>query len=161
MTILKFPIEAGHIMMFARSVGDANRIYYSEEYAKTTEPGAITAPPTFVQSSVQYDPNYFLRPQIGEPWFGSGKTPTGRKSSEQSGGGSGLHAEQRFEYHRHPKAGDMLTSEVKPGESWTKASKRAGTLKFSSTITEYRDEQGELVITATAVAVVTERPVDQ
>lgn len=164
MTIVKFPIEAGHIMMFARSVGDANRIYYSEEYAKTTEPGAITAPPTFVQSSAQYDPNYLLRPKIGEPWLGSGKTPTGRKSSEKSGGGnggSGLHAEQHFEYHRHPQAGDMLTAEVKQGESWTKESKRAGILKFSSTITEYRDEQGELVITATAVVVITERPVDR
>ena len=28
MAVEKFPIEAGHIMMFARSVGDANRIYY-------------------------------------------------------------------------------------------------------------------------------------
>ena len=77
MAVDKFPIQSGHIMMFARSVGDANEIYYDEEYAKTTEPGAIIAPPTFVQSSAQFDPNYFLRPKIGEEWFGSAKGPTG------------------------------------------------------------------------------------
>ncbi|HJP52193.1 MAG TPA: MaoC family dehydratase N-terminal domain-containing protein, partial [Pseudomonadales bacterium] len=61
----KFPIEAGHIMMFARSIGDANEIYYDEDYAKSTEPGCTIAPPTFVQASAQFDPNYFLRPKIG------------------------------------------------------------------------------------------------
>ena len=68
----KFPVEASHIMMFARSVGDDNQIYYDEDYAKGTEPGSIIAPPTFAQSSAQFDPDYFLRPKIGEPWFGSG-----------------------------------------------------------------------------------------
>lgn len=165
MATIKFPVEATNIMMFARSVGDANRIYYEEDYAATTEPGAIIAPPTFVQSSAQFDPDYFLRPKIGEPWFGSGKNPTGRKpggsGKSSGGGGSGLHAEQHFEYHRTPKAGDVLTAETKPGENWVKQSKRAGTLKFSETITEYRDQNGELVVTARSVGVMTERSVDQ
>ena len=34
MAIETFPVEAGHIMMFARAVGDANKIYYDEAYAK-------------------------------------------------------------------------------------------------------------------------------
>ncbi len=34
MAIDKFLVEASHIMMFARSVGDANPIYHDEEYAK-------------------------------------------------------------------------------------------------------------------------------
>ena len=46
MAVDKFPVEAGHIMMFARSVGDKNPIYSDEEYAKTTEAGGIIAPPT-------------------------------------------------------------------------------------------------------------------
>ena len=88
MAVKKFPIEAGHIMMFARSVGDANEIYYDSDYAKTTEPGAVIAPPTFVQSSAQFDPDYFLRPKIGQEWFGSGKEATGiTKKPESSGGG--------------------------------------------------------------------------
>ena len=89
MTIKRFPIEAGHIMMFARSVGDDNQIYYDADYAKKTEPGTIIAPPTFVQSSAQFDPDYFLRPKVGQPWFGSGKEPTGIKPSKSGGGGGG------------------------------------------------------------------------
>ena len=44
MAIETFPVEAGHIMMFARAVGDANKIYYDEAYAKTTESGVDHRP---------------------------------------------------------------------------------------------------------------------
>ncbi|MGD8418392.1 MAG: MaoC family dehydratase N-terminal domain-containing protein [Pseudomonadales bacterium] len=165
MAVDRFPIEASHIMMFARSIGDDNQIYYDEAYAKGTEPGSIIAPPTFAQASAQFDPDYFLRPKIdGQGWFGSGKNPTGAKPSGGSGGGGGgggggLHAEQHFEYHRHLKPGDVLTATTKPGKTWEKESKRAGKLMFSESVTEYRDQNGELVITATGVGVRTERPV--
>ena len=164
MAVEKFPVEASHILMFARSVGDYNEIYADEEYAKTTEPGSVIAPPTFVQASAQFDPDYFLRPKPGTPWFGSGKEPTGVKKESGSGGGGGgggLHAEQHYEYHRHPKPGDVLTATVKPGKKWEKQGKRSGKLLFSETITEYRDQNGELVVTARSVGVHTERPVDQ
>lgn len=157
----KFPIEASHIMMFARAVGDTNEIYYDEDYAKTTEPGSIVAPPTFVQASAQFDPDYRLRPEIGQPWIGSGKEPTGVPPDTSGGGGGGLHAEQHYEYHRHIKPGDVLIPTVKPGETWEKQGRRSGKLIFTETITEYRDQNGELVITARGVGVRTERPVDQ
>lgn len=166
MSKITFPVEASHIMMFARSVGDENPIYNDADYAKDSELGHIIAPPTFVQSSAQFDPNYFLRPKPGQDWFGSGKNPTGRKPSSgdgdkgKDGGGAGmLHAEQHFHYHRHPKPGDVLSVESREGESWTKESKRAGVLKFSETIIEYRDQSGELVVTARSVGVVTERTI--
>lgn len=164
MAVEKFPVEASHILMFARSVGDYNEIYADEEYAKTTEPGSIIAPPTFVQASAQFDPDYFLRPKPGKPWLGSGKEPTSIKKEDSGGGGGGgggLHAEQHYEYHRHPKPGDVLTATVKPGKKWEKQGKRSGKLLFSETITEYRDQNGELVVTARSVGVQTERPVDQ
>ena len=154
----KFAVEASHIMMFARAVGDENPIYHDEDYAKSQETGGIVAPPTFVQASAQFDPDYFLRPKVGEAWFGSGKEPTG-----VSGGGSsqgGLHAEQHYEYHRHPKPGDVLTATTKAGKTWEKEGKRAGKLSFSESITEYRDQNGDLVVTARSVGVRTERPVD-
>jgi len=160
----KFPIEAGHIMMFARSIGDANEIYYNADYAKTTEPGATIAPPTFVQASAQFDPNYFLRPKIGEEWFGSAKEATGISKREGSkgggggGGGGGLHAEQHYVYHRQVKVGDVLTATGKPGKSWEKEGRRGGKLKFSESVTEYHDQSGELVVTATSVGVRTEKP---
>ncbi len=162
MAVEKFPVEASHILMFARSVGDYNEIYADEEYAQTTEPGSIIAPPTFVQASAQFDPDYFLRPKPGTPWFGSGKEPTSiKKEGSGGGGGGGLHAEQHYVYHRHPKPGDVLTATVKPGKKWEKQGKRSGKLLFSETVTEYRDQTGELVVTARSVGVQTERPVDQ
>jgi len=160
MAVDRFPIEASHIMMFARSVNDGNPIYYDVEYAAKTEPGAIIAPPTFMQSSAQFDPEYSLRPKIGQPWFGSGKEATGVKPGSSDGGGNKgtLHAEQHFEYHRHPRVGDVLTATVKPGKTWEKEGRRAGKLIFTETITEYRDQNGDLVVTARGVGVRTERP---
>ncbi len=158
-----FPVEVSHILMFARSVGDDNKVYSDADYAKATEAGGIIAPPTFAQSSAQFDPDYFLRPKIGQPWFGSGKNATGvtRAAGGGGGGGGGLHAEQHFEYHRALKAGDVLTATSFPGKTWEKEGKRSGKLVFSESVTEYRDQKGELVITARGVGVRTERPVEQ
>jgi hypothetical protein len=165
-----FPVEASHILMFARSVGDKNPIYADAEYAASTEPGGIIAPPTFAQASAQFDPDYGLRPKIGEPWFGSGRNPTGiqrqpkteGKSEGKSGGAAagGLHAEQHFEYHRQLRPGDVLTAETKRGKTWEKEGRRAGKLVFSESVTEYRDQNGELVITARGVGVRTERVIE-
>lgn len=33
MAVKRFPIEAGHVMMFARSIGDPNPVYFDETYA--------------------------------------------------------------------------------------------------------------------------------
>jgi len=160
----RFPVEASHILMFARAVGDENPIYADPEYAKGTEVGAVIAPPTFVQASAQFDPDYFLRPKPGQPWFGSGGSPTGvvREKKEGEGSGAaagGLHAEQHYVYHRHPKAGDVLTGTQREGKTWTKEGKRGGKLHFSETVIEYRDQNGELVVTATGVGVRTEKVV--
>lgn len=160
MAVDRFPVEAGHIMLFARAVGDPNQIYYDEDYAKSTEPGAIIAPPTFVQASAQFDPDYGLRPKIGQPWFGSGREATGVQRTG-GGGGSGLHAEQHYEYHRHLRPGDILKATSRPGETWEREGRRAGKMTFRETITEYRDQNGELVITARSVGVQTSRPVEQ
>ena len=160
MAVDKFPVEAGHIMMFARAVGDTNQIYHDADYAQGTEPGSVIAPPTFVQASAQFNPDYHLRPTPGQPWFGSGKEPTGVTRSE-GGGGGGLHAEQHYVYHRHPRPGDVLTATQKPGKTWEKQGRRSGKLIFTESITEYRDQHGELVVTSRGVGVVTERPVDQ
>jgi hypothetical protein len=51
--------------------------------------------------------------------------------------------------------------EIKPGKTWEKESKRAGKLTFRERIAEYRDQNGELVITARGVSVIPERAVDR
>jgi acyl dehydratase len=166
MAIEHFPVEAGHILMFARAIGDPNPVYADASFAAGTEVGGIVAPPTFVQASAQFDPDYPLRPKLGAPWFGSGREPTGaRRTAGEMGaggpsGGTGLHAEQHFEYHRPLRAGDVLHAETRPGQTWEKQGRRAGKLVFSEMVTEYRDVQGELVVTARTVGVRTERVVE-
>ena len=164
MTVDRFPVEEGSILLFARSIGDPNPIYADRDHAATTEVGGIIAPPTYVQSSAQFDPDYPLRPKPGKPWFGSGRHPTGRaaggEASGGGGGGTGLHAEQHYEYHRALRPGDVLSATTRSGERWEKQG-RSGKLVFSESITEYRDAEGQLVVTARAVAVMTERPVAQ
>lgn len=168
MAVENFAVEASHIMMFARAIGDPNPIYANAEYAKGTEPGGIIAPPTFAQASAQFDEDYPLRPKVGKPWMGSGKEATGIPPRDPAAGDDapvgmgarGLHAEQHFEYHRQMKPGDVLSATIKRGESWEKHSKRAGVLKFSESVTEYRDQTGELVITARSVGVTTEKAVE-
>jgi hypothetical protein len=160
-SIDRFPIEAGHIALFARAIGDPNPDYYGA----LTGAESVPAPPTFAQASAQFDPDYFLRPKLGEPWFGSGREATGITRSGGGagggGGGGGLHAEQHFEYHRPLRAGDVLTGTMSPGNTWEKQGRRGGKLIFSESVTEYRDQNGELVVTARGVGVRTETVVQQ
>ncbi|WP_430397463.1 FAS1-like dehydratase domain-containing protein [Ferrovibrio sp.] len=159
MSEIKFPIEATHIMMFARAIGDSNPVYYDAEAARQSEAGGIIAPPTFATALCHFDPNYALRPKQGEAWFGSAKGPSGIEGKPSTSGG--LHGEQHYEYHRHPKAGDVLTATIKPGKEWAKESRRAGKLVFRERITEFRDQEGQLVMTARSVGITTERPVER
>ncbi len=158
MSEFRFPVEAGQIMLFARALGDPNPVYWDAEQAALSEVGGIVAPPTFVQSSAHYDPDYPLRPRIGEKWFGSGRDATGVDTPPSGGGG--LHAEQHFTYHRPLRPGDVLTVTSRPGEIWEKAGRRGGLLRFLETITEYRAADGELVVTARGVGVVPEKSVE-
>jgi hypothetical protein len=157
--IQRFPVEAGHILLFARAIGDTNPAY--EGALSGAEP--VPAPPTFVQVSAQFDPEYFMRPKPGQPWFGSGKKATGAKRAGAGSGGRGgrLHAERHYTYHRPVRAGDVLTATSKPGDRWEKQGRRGGKLVFSETVTEYRNQKGELVVTSRGVGVRTEKVVQQ
>jgi acyl dehydratase len=163
MSVERFPVDEGQILVFARAVGDPNPVYSDPAYAATTEVGGIIAPPTFVQSSAHFDPDFPLRPKLGQPWLGSGRTPTGATDGESTSGvGSPrrLHAEQEFQYHRPIRPGDVLSATSRPGERWVKEG-RSGSLLFSESVTEYRDQNGELVVTAVSIGVETERPVSR
>jgi acyl dehydratase len=158
MTTERFPVEATHILMFARAIGDPNPAYSDPASAEAEAVGGVVAPPTFAMAGSQFDPDNPLRPKLGEPWFGSGREPTG----EVREGGGLLHAEQSFEYHQPLRPGMELTGSQRAGKSWEKESRRAGILRFAETITEYRDAAtGEPVVTVTLVGVRTEKPVEQ
>jgi hypothetical protein len=101
-----------------------------------------------------------MRPRIGEPWFGSGRNPTGWVDRPQrTGGGTGLHAEQHYEYLRPLRAGDVLTSRPARGRDWEKEGRCGGRLLFKETVTEYIDQTGDIVLRARSVVVRTEHPV--
>lgn len=174
MTARRFPIESGHVQQFARAIGDTAD-HYSDAAAESPEGLSGTAiPPTFLMSSAQFDPDYSLRPKPGQKWFGSGANPTGAggsggnatdsKDSSHDGkvegkgaGGGALHAEQRFEFHRPVRVGEVLSTSIRPGKSWEKQGRKGGTMRFSESVTEYIDAAGEVVASATAVAVHTSR----
>jgi hypothetical protein len=142
-----WPIEAGHIHTFAAAIGDL-----APEYQVSA--GATVAPPTFLACAAHFDPDYPLRPKIGQPWFGSGAAATGapRSSERDDGWGPILHAEQHYDLQRPIVAGDVLTATTRPGETWEKEG-RAGQLRFSERITEFRDSSNEIVAVAKAVIV--------
>jgi acyl dehydratase len=154
----RFPVEAGHIMMFARALGDDNPIYADPDHEATRRRGGVVAPPTFVAAGAQFDPDWPWRPRPDSEWMGSGSGPG--TTPAVAGTGTSLHAEQHYEFHRPLRPGDVLTVVREQGEAWEKQSKRAGTLRFSTEISYYRDQDGELVVTAKRVRVVTERKVD-
>jgi len=158
MTVERFPVEATHIMMFARAVGDPNPAYHDPDSPEAEVAGGIVAPPTFVMAGAQFDPDNPLIPKQGEPWFGSGREPSG---AVREGGGA-LHAEQSFEYHQPMRPGMVLTTVERDGDTWEKESKRGGLLRFAERIIEYRDtSDGSLVVSARMVSVTTDRPVEQ
>jgi hypothetical protein len=152
MTIERFPVEETHILFFARAIGD-----YNPRYTDPACPGGIVAPPTFAMAGSQFDPDNPLRPKPGEPWFGSGRDPSG--ATRESGGA--LHAEQSFEYHKPLRPGMTLTTRERDGETWEKAGRRGGNLVFKERIVDYLDvPSGDLVVTARMVSVLTERPAE-
>jgi N-terminal half of MaoC dehydratase len=138
MTAGRFPVEAGHVLTFARALGAADAPLPSAGDA---------APPTFAMASAQFDPDYPLRPRPGARWHGSGGD-----AGLITDGAGGLHAEQHFTYHRPIRVGDVLACATRPGEEWEKQG-RSGRLRFREQITEYRDAAGELVVTARSVSV--------
>jgi hypothetical protein len=146
----RFPVEATHILMFARAIGDSNPAFIGSGAPEVLDLSGVVAPPTFAMASMQFDPDNPLRPTPGEPWFGSGRDPSG---AERDGGGV-LHAEQHFEYHRPVPAGSLLLASEQEGATWDKPNRRGDLLRFSETVTEYRDAStGALAVVARTVRV--------
>lgn len=157
MSVSRFPVESGHVLTFARSLGDTSATYSDEQFAASGLRG-VAVPPTFVHTSAQFDPDYPLRPRPGQQWWGSPQ-PSGVDAPGQDGHADQsptvLHAEQSFDFVRPVRVGDVLTANYSTGKSWEKDGRKGGRLLFSELITEYYDAAGELVVTAVAVTVQT------
>lgn len=162
-----FHVDRTGILLFASALGETNPIYCDEQYAKGTPLGGVIAPPTFAISSAHWNPDYGLRGIRRLPAAKPRPPKPAEGGSREGGSGGGgslarvLHGEQRFEYHQPLRPGMKLTVTTRPGKTWTRDGKRGGTLRFSESVSEYRDEQGALVVTATSVGVLTEKAVSQ
>jgi acyl dehydratase len=159
----RFHVDRTGILLFASALGETNPIYYDEEYAQSTPLGGVIAPPTFAISSAHWNPDFPLKGirRIPKP----APRPAAKEGAGGGAGGGGnlariLHGEQRFTYHKPIRPGTTLTVTTKPGKTWTKEGRKGGQLRFSESISEYRDEAGELVVTATSVGIVTEKAVE-
>jgi hypothetical protein len=158
----EFPVDRTAILSFAAGVGETNPIYWNASHARSTPLGDVIAPPTFGVASAHWNPHYGLR--------GTRKIPPREEArqgetKERSGGAGGLarvlHGEQRFAYYKPMQPGMKLRVSTRAGKAWEKEGKKGGKLKFSETITEYRDESGDLVLVATSVGVLTEKAVER
>lgn len=158
MAVERFPVEATHILMFARAIGDENPVYTDPGSPDAAQFGGVIAPPTFTMAGMQFDPENILLPKIGQPWFGSAKEPSGAEITSTGR----LHAEQHFEYHRPLLAGEVLTTVARDGATWEKESKRGGSLLFEEKFIDYLvADTGELVVTARFVSVLPSQAVKQ
>lgn len=134
-----FDIEAGHVLAFARAVGD-------EQLAQDVPVPGTPVPVTFPAAAVQFDPTHMR-----------GLRPSGALAAASStAGGSVLHAEQEFEYFAPLHVGDSLTVTEYDGASWRKQSRRAGALTFREIVRDYHDAAGALVLRSRMVLVDTE-----
>jgi acyl dehydratase len=150
-------------MMFARAVGDANPVYYGGPDFIANRPQVI-APPTFVEASMHYDPDFVMRPQLGKVWFGSAREPSGGDPPRPAVGpgdtnGTSFHAETHLEYFDTLHPGDILEVNHRTGETWEKKGLRGGRLWFSSRIADF-EKGGKTAVRAVTVAVTTEHKID-
>lgn len=133
MTYLRFPIEEGHALAFARAVGE-----------RPPGPGEIV-PPTFTACATQHDPEHMRDMQ-----------PAGALAAAVEAGGTVLHAEQSFEYLAPVRVGDVLTVIDKPGRSWEKRSRTGARLAFSELVREFLNPVGDVVVRSRMVLVRTD-----
>jgi len=139
----RFPIEYGNVLAFRRAIGQP------DGDALTAPLDALAAPPTYVTAAHHFDPESRLRPREGARWV---TAPSRDEEQQPTSNSRILHAEQHYEYHRPVRSGQVLTVSTREGETWTKEGRR-GLMTFLEILTEYRDQDGELLVTGRAVRV--------
>ncbi len=136
-----FPVEHGHLALYDRAIGDLDA-GYPDTAGVVAEPAVA---PTFLAAEALFDPESGSRPR--PPGW---QPPAG-------GTGGAMAAEAHFEYHRPVRVGEVLRVCKRPGDTWQKTGRKGGTLTFRETVTEFRDDAGDLVATMRRVAVRAER----
>lgn len=158
-----FFVDRTGILLFASALGETNPIYYDDAHARSTPLGGVIAPPTFAVSSAHWNPDYGLKGVRRIPAPAPKPATPPAEGKPKGGGGLNLarvlHGEQRFDYQQPLRPGMKLTVTTRAGKAWSKEGKRGGVMHFTESIAEYRDENGDLVVVATSVGILTEKAV--
>ncbi|WP_049928272.1 FAS1-like dehydratase domain-containing protein [Halopiger goleimassiliensis] len=145
-TVEDFRIERGKVAEFARAITDPNPIYSDPDAAREAGHDRIPAPLTYTR--VSRFPRYSATEDDGYGF------DLGFRQEYV------LHGEQAYEYERPLYVGDVVTGETTLADVFQREGGRAGTMTFAVFETEYRDRDGDLVLTARATAIETEGAVD-
>lgn len=139
-----FPIEAGKVQEFAKSLHFDNPIYYDLEAARAAGFENIPAPPTYTVVSA-----HFTDPKEQASLMGSLKLDLSRV----------LHGGQSWTYHRTPLVGDVLTGYNRVADVYEKPGRKGGTMTFIILETVYKDQSGNPVVTVENTIIETARTV--
>ena len=139
-------IERGPVSVFARSVTESSPIYQSTEAAREAGFYDIPTPPTYFFSAGSFWGAFPEEQPTDDPT--GGKSPTMEIIGQlMAKGGLVLHGEQEFTYHRPIVVGTRLHSEGKVVDLYEKPTGDR-VMTFLVTENEYRDDDGELVLTS-------------
>lgn len=133
-TVEGLAVEAGKVEEFARAVRDPNPAHRDPEVAERLGFPAVPAPMTFTRTS--YFPRY--RPDGVGTDFGM---DLGLHWDRL------VHGEQAYALERPAYVGDVLSGETTLADAYQRESSGGGTLTFVVYETEYRDADGDLVLT--------------
>ena len=128
-----FEIEAGKVAEFARAIGATDDVYFDEATAAERGHPAIPAPLTFVTTS-----NF---PRYRTTTKGVLGFELGFKEEYL------VHGEQEYDVSRPMYVGDVMTGEATLTDVYQREGGSGGKLTFAVIETEFRDQNGEHVIT--------------
>jgi acyl dehydratase len=137
-------VDRGPIAKFADAILDDNPVYRDPKAAAAAGLSGIPAPATWGFAMAYWG----AYPEIQQGGAGGSPGMAYLFKLRQEKGGTILHGEQAFEYHRPISVGDVLVGEGKITEVYERESGGA-VMTFLVTENEYRDQgSGELVLTS-------------
>jgi acyl dehydratase len=138
-------LERGPASNFAKAVKDENPIFQNAEAAKAAGFDDIPIPPTYGFAFA----NWGQFPEIQPEGAGEPSPVMAIIGGLMKTGGLVLHGEQGFTYHAPVVVGDTLQSTGKVSNVYEKTSSNGKVMTFVAAENEYRNQRGELVLTAT------------
>jgi acyl dehydratase len=142
-TVENLRVEAGKVEEFARSLKDDNPAFRSAELAREQGYECVPAPLSFTRTA------YFPRYQTDqEEW------DLGFRQEYV------VHGEQEYEFERPLYVGDVLTGKALLEDVYQRDGSRGGTMTFAVIVTEFRDQDGELVLTERKTRIETEGAIE-